>query len=209
MLNVWVYLGVNGSGKDFQAKLKSEELKVLPFDFSDGVREYTFAFLGWTPPNKDDYEAWKSGQSTMFMPEGLSAYSIKMRKGREFLDNVGKKMRDFDPDFWAKHTVSKATEYYQQGVENIIFSSCRYINEAKAILDFVYSAGGDDANVNFIFCDYQSTKYDDTYREYQELALILRDMGAGDLEKVNEKIYYLIANYEKVAQVFRSESDRA
>ena len=57
--NIWVYIGVIGSGKDYNAKKKQEETGGVLESFSEGVREFTFDFLGWKPSTPEMYEKFK------------------------------------------------------------------------------------------------------------------------------------------------------
>lgn len=189
MINIISVIGVNGSGKDYFLGEIKKKLKGYTFhyDFSDGVREYTFAFLGYTPLFKD-YEAFKINQFNI---------CGKIKTGREFLDNVGGKMREFDSNFWVNHTINKAKRDYQEyKVSNFIFGSCRYINEAIGILNLRDELNKvESVNLKFYFCDYRSNKYNDTPKEYQKLSLLLRDeYKCTDGEDVTELILKLINN---------------
>lgn len=186
MIQIYAYIGVNGSGKDYQANLKKQGLGegTIVLDFSDGVRDFTFSFLGWKPKNVQEYEEFKTGKSTMFLG------NLVHRTGREFLDNIGKRMRDYDNHFWADYTKNKAVEAYSEGCKNFVFNSVRYDEEIEAIKLFATRCAlNEEIYIKFIFCDYRSEKYDDTPREYQELALHFRDMGIEDLQDITKFVY--------------------
>lgn len=185
MIEIWAFIGVNGSGKDFRANQKLQELpNAKLFDFSDGVRDFTFSFLGWWPENKEEYEEFKNKINTITFCKDTINY-----KGRNFLDNIGKRMRNFDPNFWAKYTEDMAHEAHSNGIKSFVFNSVRYEEEIQAIKNFIeYSNFRDDLNINFIFCDFHSEKYDDSPKGYQLLALKFRDMGCKDGQDITDFI---------------------
>lgn len=193
-------IGVNGSGKDFKAKeLESEFEDSKIFDFSDGVRDYTFHFLGGRPIGDLAYDEFKKGDNNIFLGKNRN----RVVKGRQFLDNVGKKMRDYDENFWVNYTVNDALDYFYDGQKtNFIFGSCRYFNEITGVIKF-YNKVLEESNglfdLEFIFCDYKSEKYDDSPKEYQKLALYFRDeLNCSHYENVTEKVLeYINKNYDK------------
>jgi len=193
MIKIYAFIGVSGSGKDYQKDLiKEKSSNVIELDFSDGVREFTFSFLGVKPPNKPAYEKFKERLNTID-----SGDKLKIMSGRDFLDNVGKKMRNYDPDFWADYTFSMALKKYR-GLPEIkdhvfCFGSCRYKNEVEVVIEFfkfVKDSEG-ECDIKFIFCDYKSPKYDDRPLEYQQLALLLREEGCQDGDDITIRIFNL------------------
>jgi len=189
---VYGFIGLNGSGKHYRAEIVQKETGADLIDFSDGVRDYTFSFLGWFPSAPQEYEEFKERSSIL----KLGGEWRVRNTGRDFLDNVGKKMRDFDPNFWANYARDKALESEN---DTIIFSSCRYDNELQAVADYCHKKHGNFMNLTLIFCDYRSEKYDETPKEYQEFALMLRDKhGCKDGDDVTDLVLMLLSEKTKI-----------
>lgn len=183
-INIWVYIGVIGSGKDYNAKKKQEETGGVISGFSEGVREFTFDFLGWHPSSIEMYEKFKYHNFIIDYPN----YS-KVHDGRKFLENVGSKMRKYDCDFWASVWKRKCIELIKSGIKDIIISDCRYINEVNSILSLM-----DEFNIipNFYFTNYKSERWELRKHESEFFAQYLLELGCKDSENITEKIIKIV-----------------
>lgn len=178
------YIGVIGSGKDYKANKLAMEKNVPVFDFSDGVRDFTFSFLGWEPSNDKEYSDFKGKMFPMVMP-GHGLFYIT---GRKFLENIGKRMREFDPDFWADYTIRQIEEQLMNNpdMDTIIVGSCRYANEAEALFSLTYDGVAD---VQFIFCDYRSERYEsDRDDESEWFAQAFLSQGCKDGQDITDLV---------------------
>lgn len=168
-INIWAYIGVIGSGKNFRGEQKFAESPddSLIVNFSDGVRYYTWKALGWKPRNMEEYNKFKQ------MDIELLGTGHKI-KGREMLQNIGTNvMRDYDQNVWAKLWDITVRHELQNGVIcNFIACDLRYPNEVKAIFKFERIA-----KINIIFCDYHSDRYEINDHESEQLANKLRVSG--------------------------------
>jgi hypothetical protein len=165
-INIWAYIGVIGSGKNFRGEQKFAESPndSLFVNFSDGVRHYTWKALGWKPRTMEEYDKFKQ------MEIALLGTDHKL-KGREMLQHIGTDvMRDYDPDVWAKFWDRTITSELQNRlISNFISCDLRYLNEVKTIFEFEKIA-----KINIIFCDYHSERYEINDHESEKLANDLR-----------------------------------
>ena len=172
-------IGVIGSGKNFRAKQLVDQ-GYVQINFADNLRELAWEILGWRPFLKEDYEKFKK-RSIVFTIDG----DINDITGREFLQNLGSAMRkrnaDYLSDPWFDSVYKKLSEN-----KNVVCSDLRALNELKAALDFLqetlhndgsYSSTWALCDVEFIFCDYRSERYNATNsHESEHLAQrILKD----------------------------------
>jgi len=181
---IFAFIGVIGSGKDYQVKLKSETDDYKIFDFSDGVREFTWGFLGYRPNTNKDYSKFKAGTNVLIFSEDDEEQKFII-PGRRFLENVGSTMRKYDSDFWAKYCINSANNCYLHGVRNFIFNSVRYPNEAKFVINFAKKI---NADLNFIFTNYKSNRYEIRRNESEYFAQKLLKEGFDDLDNVTEYV---------------------
>jgi len=187
---VFAYIGVIGSGKDYQVKLKSEIGNYKIFDFSDGVREFTWGFLCYRPWGVEDYSKFKSCSNTLIFPEDDREQKFLI-SGRRFLENVGGTMRRYDPNFWAKYCINSANFSLSHGTKNFIFNAVRYPNEAKSVIDFSKKI---DADFEFIFTDYKSDRYEIRRDESEYFAQSLLKEGFEHLDNVTDYIINITKN---------------
>jgi len=150
------FLGVIGSGKDYQCQ-KLEEQGYVKVDFADGLRQFAWAILNWEPSNENEYEEFKRSPITMIVGEEngnqyiIDDY-IDLCNGREFLQNLGSRCRELDPDFWISIWKDKVTQLIGDGY-SICCSDLRYENELVAAMDL---------GADIIFCNYKSDRYNDS-----------------------------------------------
>lgn len=189
MKQVFAYIGVIGSGKDFAAKNKSLELGgVRVFDFSDGVRELTFGFLDYHPEG-EDYTLFKSHDNVLRFPIskgiGSTNYRVISISGRKFLENVGITMRKVDPDFWAKFCFSNAKDFVKSfDPDCIIFNAVRYQNEA----DYVKLFRLLNYDVKFIFTNYKSDRYEIRNDDSEKFAQKFLNMGCEHMQDITNLV---------------------
>lgn len=189
MKRIYAYIGVIGSGKDYQARKHGAPI----FDFSDGVREFTFSFLGIDKKLVDrEYALFKSSENFINIVDIYEPFETREVTGREFLENVGTKMRQYDPDFWAKYCVSKAEKLIiEESPDLIVFNAVRYPNEASKIIELWEKY---DYELTFIFCNYKSDRYEIRDHESEFFAQTILKMGAQHLEVVNLFVDYIVNN---------------
>ncbi len=156
MGKVYAYIGVIGSGKDYASERKAAELNCEIFDFSGGVRDFTFNFLGWKPQTPKDYVYFKSEPQTLYFRHDGVVNRLVVT-GRKFLENVGFTMRSYDPNFWVNYCKARATTYIEEGNDNVVFNAVRYVNEANAVKNVAFS---NELELHFIFTDYRSGRYE-------------------------------------------------
>jgi len=183
-VNIWVYIGVIGSGKNYNAMCKQKETGGVIESFSDGVREFTFGFLNWRPLTGKMYEKFKRHIFEIKYPN-----EIKKHDGRKFIENVGFTIRRYDKDFWAKYCQSKCVKHIENGIKDIIIYDCRYLNEAKFIFELHNNY---NIPVNFFFTNYKSERYEIRSDESEEFAQYFLELNCKDGENITKKIKKLL-----------------
>lgn len=189
---VYGVIGVIGSGKDFfsQELYKNhinEGISTKIVDFSDGVRDLTFSFIGdKTKYTIEQYTNWKNGFSEVMMLDG----SLRRINNREFMTNIGARMREYNPEFWANICIQNAYKD-SDGVDVFIFNSCRYKEEARKIFEFSDKINGE---VKIFFTNYISPRYQISDDDSEKYARWFRDAGCKHKEDitnlVRETFYY-------------------
>lgn len=182
------YIGVMGSGKSFRTKKMCQENQdFVEINVADTLRNVVWKMIGWKPPTEERYELFK--EST-FISSTLP--SVKFT-GRDILQRLGTDgIRSIEPDFWInawKNTVYDTI--YLKG-KSVVCSDVRFVNEVYAALELENK----NIQVEFVFCDYQSDRYDqkskhDSERLAQWLKRTYPDLKDGDV--IPKDILYLIS----------------
>jgi hypothetical protein len=154
--SITAFIGPIGSGKDYRCALL-EQQGYQKIAFADSLRELTWAILDFTPRDSNDYERFK-----MHTLEGMTyaseyeSYKYKIElTGREFLQRLGTDARKIlDEDIWLKAFKKKIEESKH---DKFCVSDLKFENE----LEFIKSLG-DTYNVEIIFTNYKSPRYNCT-----------------------------------------------
>lgn len=190
MNRLWVYIGVIGSGKDFSAKSKKEETRGEIESFSEGVREFTWEFLGWKPKTPEEYEQFKYQKFNVPVPNSEISCD-----GRKFLENIGSKMRKVNKDFWANYAKLKCAKLFSSGVKDVIIYDCRYLNEARIALELQKEIG---CEVHFTFCNYGSHRKEIRNDESEYFAQHFLKLGYKDGDDLFSEIVKMINDEETI-----------
>lgn len=144
--SIKAYLGCLGSGKDYRCNLLKEQ-GYEQIAFADSLRELTWKIFNWAP--KDDFE-YNEFKICKFGSAGYPFFT-----GREFLQRLGTDARKIlDEDIWLKAFKKKIEESKH---DKFCVSDLRFENE----LEFIKSLG-DTYNVEIIFTNYKSPRYNCT-----------------------------------------------
>lgn len=168
---VKVFIGVIGSGKDYQCGLLEKE-GYTRIGFSDGVRNLTWKFLNWEPNNSIAYENFKRNYFNVFGERLL---------GRQILQRVGTIMREEDEDFWARKWYNTVSSQSFIDVGKICVSDCRYPNEVDFIKRFCQEKR---FKLKIYFCNFKSERYELNDHESENLARTLLNKGYNDLDDI-------------------------
>ena len=156
------FLGVDKSGKTYQANLLHEKLKdqgIKKYSFADGVRDMTYAILGIDfTPNKEEYERFKKEEFYI---------ADTHVNGRDLLINIAMLMRDKDSEYWLGQALDKM---YDDKPNHIVIDDMRFDNEIRGLYEYAYY---NDYDIEFIYCDYNNTAAHSTEDKTNELALSL------------------------------------
>ncbi len=182
-------IGVIGSGKDYYCNQLNPDCKI---GFSDGVREYTWAALGWAPKDDFEYEYFKTSKILAF----IKTVGIKDMEGRQLLENIATKLREYDNYFWAKVWRQKASSYLKanEGVV-LVAHDCRYPEEAYHILA---TAAETRTDVQFIFLDYKSPKYQIRDHESEAFAQYFLNEGCTHQQDITKKVKQKLYETSKI-----------
>ena len=162
------FVGVIGSGKDYQAK-KLKEFYYEQINFADLLRQLAWSILDWKPEDDLEYEAFKKGHAITGLGIGIN--------GRKLLQNIGTTMRLIDPDFFIKEWSKEVEKRLNQGF-NICCSDLRFPNELQAARLL---------GAKIIFCNYHSNKYEnDNRHESEKLAQQFIALGYKDLDVITD-----------------------
>lgn len=192
------YIGVIGSGKDYQAKRYiSENPNTLHINFADELREMAWDILGWRPNTNEEYEDFKQSNMCQYVEADKGYCLANIARidftGREFLQRLGTEaLRKRDADFWANCWKRKVNKAIAQGYD-VVCSDLRFTNELECALSLKISdnpANHDYVSLtpDFIFCDYKSERYDDTNtHESEKLAQHLLDCDFMNGDRITDE----------------------
>ena len=165
MTNIKCFLGVIGSGKDFQAN-KLVQKGYTQVNFADELYIQVGKILGTDLEDRTDREYFK-----LVYPDA-----------RHILQNYGNLRREEEPEYWTSKWADSISEMPS---ENIVCSDVRFLNELEVILsldqkvsDMVNGVLQQWNDVEFIFCNYPSHRYD-SYNEHSSEKLAQRILKDG------------------------------
>jgi len=186
MIEVVAFVGVIGSGKDYQANLLVDK-GFVRIDFKDELLDMVSDLVGYNV--RDDYDWFKEHVVGIRRPENrLLEYHAhndselaRVRgamTGRQMLQRFGTEvMRKRDPDYWAKAWHRRAMVAIHQG-KSVTCADCRFMNEVGHVNKTRVPA-------KFIFCDYHSSRYDAKSKHVSErMAQDLLFGGLKDMEEI-------------------------
>lgn len=183
---IQVFMGVIGSGKDFNAS-KLQEKGWARVDFKDGLLSLASDIVGYNV--KTDYDFFKENIVGVRRPdnrfvesfvktdtEQLKAQFPELMTGRRLLQRLGTEgMRKRDPDYWINQY--RVNVLSLDDSIDVVTADCRFLNEVDTInkLD----------KARFVFCDYKSSRYNPGYNhESEALAQALLKIGLKDGEEI-------------------------
>lgn len=178
MKKIIAFIGVRGSGKDYCANATMESSKLsgykkLKVGFSDSVRNTTFQELNVYPKTPEEYDEFKK---TVYYHDKF----LYGKTGRDWLEYFGEGLREKFPLTWCNRLIDKVRF---TPCEVLIVTDCRFPHEAMALLSL---SRENKADIQFIFCDYRSGRYDDTENEPNRMALGIREQGTKHLDDITK-----------------------
>ena len=166
-MKIRAYIGVIGSGKDYRCSKECTH-KV---SFADGVREDVWKILGWKPKTEEEYENFKQ---SLYCPVNFSNPRISVEfpakiTGRVILQNYAELQKVLhSPNYWIYRTLDSLENLHKHRTEDMVvgITDCRFSNEISALIQF---ANDLNCDLEFVHCDYESSKYDRTSDHKSEM----------------------------------------
>ena len=192
-MTIKIFLGVIGSGKSFRSQQLVDQ-GYEKISVADPMRETLWKILGWKPQTDEEYQAFKR-YNLLDVPQ------FHHITGRSVLQNIGETFKDlFGRDYWAKTWYKAVIRRYmyipwEELNQNIVCDDVRFpeeVNEALRMKE-------DGNEVDFIFCDYNSDRYNPSNvhisERYAQAILALnkyKDGDAIDIKdlKIINKLFY-------------------
>ena len=168
-----VFIGVQGSGKDFEANAMMKESPGVKIAFADEVRKMTWELLGYEPLDEKAYDEFKKDWKIIVTSkEGKG----NVMSGRKFMQVLGTDViRKRNTNFWVDLAYQKIDEYFTMCPEDDIYiTDCRFDNEAKMLIDKF------PGNVVFYWCNWKDAinNMDDEH----ESELFAKNIGKKDMK---------------------------
>ena len=178
------YIGVVGSGKDYQSDLKVKE-GFVRVDFKDALLDMASDLAGYDV--RKDYDFFKENVVGFKLNKDntdnhyllkcidlMNKYPMLMT-GRRLLQRLGTEvMRKRDKDYWVKCFLESVVKY-----GSAVNGDCRFMNEVRAIKSLPCES-------KFIFCNYKSPRYDGySSHTSEKLAQALLKQKLGDLQEID------------------------
>jgi hypothetical protein len=150
MIYLRPFIGVQGSGKDFNCQKLVKEEGYFHLNFADEVREITWMILDWRPETHEEYEKFKVTEITFLGKKCL---------GRVILRRIGNGLREkLGEDLWIQQWKIHFWNHVDNGITKFCVSDLRYPNE----FEFFKSLGRileEPINLKIAFCNYKSERY--------------------------------------------------
>ena len=199
---VYGFVGVTGSGKDYQAGLLKDLDEAsgrfcLSGDFSEGIRQTVLSFL--TPncetqqfidPESKEYREWKNLEFEVPIPVLCAETGTLKTKitGRNLLQNVGEGMKAVcGKSVWANWTSDRILQRWLALPEidrqqaDVVFGSIRFDYEAEQVFKV---ASFMNKPVEIYMCDYHSQFYKILDHESEKFAKYFLALGARDGDNI-------------------------
>lgn len=162
------FVGVIGSGKDYQCNLL-EQKGYKRIAFADTLRELTWRVFNWQPKDNFEYEEFKK---QIFTAAGYPSFT-----GREILQRLGTDSRKIiSDDIWLTALEKKIEN---DPSDNFCISDLRFQNE----FEFIKNLTKKGYEVDIVFTNYKSDRYkDNDPHESEHLAQEFLKQGRKDLE---------------------------
>ena len=150
-MNIRVYIGVIGAGKDFIAKKETN----IQLAFADKLREDTWRLFNWVPDNDKEYVDFKEGEIVGYENSHIFI------SGRQLMCNYTDLVKEIKPSYFTDNLICRLDEmtvdpYYSDKIIGI--TDCRFDYEIKALIEFSIING---IQVKFIHCNFKSERYCD------------------------------------------------
>ena len=191
MPKIVAFIGVIGSGKDYQANLLVKK-GYSRIDFKDALLDMASDLAGYDV--RYDYDWFKEhivGVKRSINPLMTAHYIADDKRvqtnhpevltGRRLLQRLGTEvMRKRDPDYWATAWAKKACSALHEK-KSVTCADCRFPNEVKAIRTFAELG----FEARFIFCDYKSSRYNPSSEHESEcMAQAILRSGVADGQQI-------------------------
>lgn len=200
---IYGIVGVIGSGKTYRAEQLQvdaavEERPMILGDFSEGIRQTLMnIFTGRNRGVQLDssvYAGWKNALQSILLPtsgNGLLPDTVKVT-GREMLQRTGEYLKTLaGEDVWARWTSLDIIRRWadlpveQAHTCDIVFGSLRFDCEAEALFQVAASTSKE---VEIIFCNFKSDKYELNDHVSEDFARYFLDKGCKDGENITDLV---------------------
>jgi len=203
MTEIVTFIGVVGSGKDYQADILVKK-GFVRIDFKDELLDMASDLLGYDVREHYDWFKehpvglrWDDNPLLRDLAHRASHEMVRLGipTGRVFLQRLGTEvMRKRDKDYWTKAWCRKAYANITAG-RSVTVADCRFMNEVEAIQNM-------RAPCRFVFCDYHSGRYDTTLIHASEhLAQELLKAGLQDGQEIKAEHFDVVRGADNVALV--------
>ncbi len=188
------FMGVIGSGKNFQQQMLVNMHGFVALDFKDELLDMASDLVGYDV--REDYDWFKEHTVGKRRPEDGTLEKMVVRDslgdqevfpeimtGRRLLQRLGTEvMRKRDTDYWVKAWKKKAEAFLAEG-KSVAVADVRFRNEMRAIEDLNAPERGITSKL--VFCDFKSDRYNATSTHPSEaMAQTLLKMGYKDGEEI-------------------------
>ena len=191
-MKIRVYIGCIGSGKDYRAKRDCD----VQLAFADSLREDVWKILGWKPKTEEEYENFKQSLCchVNFSNSRTSVEFPTKITGRIILQNYAELQKVLhSPNYWIYRTLDSLENLHKHRTEDMVvgITDCRFPNEISALIQF---ANDLNCDLEFVHCDYESSKYD-RISEHKSEMLAQKFAGRtfipGEFNELIHKLYEL------------------
>ena len=205
---VYGFVGVTGSGKDYQVGLLKDldgvsKRPILTGDFSEGVRQTVMQLLlpygemNYIDPESRVYRDWKNLEFDIPVPVSCGDNMLTSRiTGRQILQNVGEGLKELCGNgVWANWTANRLLQRWLQLSEvnkikaDVVFGSIRFDYEAEQVFKV---ASIMHKTVEIYMCDYHSQYYRVLDHESEKFARYFLGLGYKDGQNITNAVYQKI-----------------
>lgn len=205
---VFGFVGVSGSGKDYNVSLLREldaasKRRILTGDFSEGIRQTVMSIflphgeMVAIDPESKVYRDWKGSEFKIPLPVSVSEEPyVSVITGREILQNVGEGLKTLCGEgIWANWTSNYLLRQWLALPEvekiraDVVFGSIRFDCEAEEVFRVASIMG---KTVEIRFCDFRSPYYKVNDHKSEEFAKYFLNMGCKDGQNITNEVFQKI-----------------
>lgn len=179
MKKIHVFIGVAGSGKDYEAGRFIQSNGAVRVAFANSLRRDIWTMIGWSPESEQAYERFKVDVFTSSLGIRFTGRDLLLRYGTDI-------RRKEDNEVWCKRAIAEIGLALESHPE-VVITDCRFKNEVEYLKQYALK---NKIHLCFYFCNFHSKKYNPfIMHESEKLA---QELVACGFEHLDERFDHFV-----------------